>query len=218
MSAAVLLRCCCRCYYCCRRCCCRCARRAQVSACIVYPVWLTAMSAAVLLRCCCRCYYCCRRCCCRCAHHAQVGACIVNPDKRIVGIGYNGFPAGCSDERLPWARAAPNELDTKYPYVCHAEMNAILNKNAADVRGCTIYVALFPCADCAKLIIQSGIAHVVYVSDKYRDAPAFVASRRMLDLAGVRCRRHAPARRRVTIDFGAADAATAEEAGIDGTL
>ncbi|KAG5182390.1 deoxycytidylate deaminase [Tribonema minus] len=148
----------------------------------------------------------------------QVGACIVNPDKRIVGIGYNGFPAGCSDERLPWARAAPNELDTKYPYVCHAEMNAILNKNAADVRGCTIYVALFPCADCAKLIIQSGIAHVVYVSDKYRDAPAFVASRRMLDLAGVRCRRHVSARRRVTIDFGAADAATAEEAGTDGTL
>jgi dCMP deaminase len=141
----------------------------------------------------------------------QVGACIVNADKRIVGIGYNGFPAGCSDDCLPWARSAPNELDTKYPYVCHAEMNAILNKNSADVRGCTIYVALFPCNDCAKLIIQSGIKSIVYVSDKYHDTPMFVASRRMLDLSGVQYRKHVPRQRTITIDFAAADGVPAEQ-------
>ncbi|DBA04601.1 TPA: hypothetical protein N0F65_012184 [Lagenidium giganteum] len=101
----------------------------------------------------------------------QVGACIVSPDNKIVGIGYNGFPNGCGDDNLPWARESStgSALDTKYPYVCHAEMNAILNKNAADVRGCTIYVALFPCNECAKLIIQSGIARVMYCSDKYHN-------------------------------------------------
>ncbi|ETV86829.1 hypothetical protein, variant 3 [Aphanomyces astaci] len=84
----------------------------------------------------------------------QVGACIVNAEKKIVGIGYNGFPNGCDDDVLPWARQAESPLDTKYPYVCHAEMNAILNKNATSVKGCSIYVALFPCNECAKLIIQ----------------------------------------------------------------
>ena len=85
--------------------------------------------------------------------NTQVGACIVNSEKRIVGIGYNGFPRGCSDDALPWARHSEkgNELDTKYPYVCHAEVNAILNKNSADVQGCSIYVGLFPCNECAKM-------------------------------------------------------------------
>ena len=99
----------------------------------------------------------------------QVGACIVNADKRIVGIGYNGFPRGCSDDLLPWAREGKEPLETKYPFVCHAEMNAILNKNSADVKGCSIYVALFPCNECSKLIIQSGISEVVFLSDKYHD-------------------------------------------------
>jgi len=85
--------------------------------------------------------------------NTQVGSCIVNQDKRIVGIGYNGFPMGCSDDELPWAREAEDPLQTKYPFVCHAEMNAILNKNSADVKGCTIYTALFPCNECTKLII-----------------------------------------------------------------
>jgi dCMP deaminase len=85
--------------------------------------------------------------------NTQVGACIVNSDKRIVGIGYNGFPRGCSDDELPWARENEDPLQTKYPFVCHAEMNAILNKNSADVKGCTIYTALFPCNECTKLII-----------------------------------------------------------------
>eukprot|EP00124_Ichthyophonus_hoferi_P000124 Ihof_evm14s4 gene=Ihof_evmTU14s4 len=119
--------------------------------------------------------------------NSQVGACIVNEDKKIVGIGYNGMPNGCSDDILPWARQAESRLDTKYPYVCHAELNAILNKNSANVKNCTIYVALFPCNECAKLIIQSGIRTVIFCSDKYHDTDEFIASRRLLDMAGVTC-------------------------------
>eukprot|EP01137_Pigoraptor_chileana_P030257 Opistho-2@1365 len=136
---------------------------------------------------------------------SQVGACIVNPDKKIVGIGYNGMPNGCSDDVLPWTRVADNPLDTKYMYVCHAELNAILNKNSADVRGCSLYVALFPCNECAKLIIQSGISHVHYVSDKYRDKPEMIASRRLLDLAKVVCSQYKPTVSRVVIDFDSID-------------
>uniref|UniRef100_A0A3B3TSI0 dCMP deaminase n=1 Tax=Poecilia latipinna TaxID=48699 RepID=A0A3B3TSI0_9TELE len=87
---------------------------------------------------------------------SQVGACIVNQENKIVGIGYNGMPNGCDDDLLPWSRSADDRLNTKYPYVCHAELNAIMNKNSADVKGCTMYVALFPCNECAKLIIQAG--------------------------------------------------------------
>lgn len=115
----------------------------------------------------------------------QVGACIVNQDHRIVGMGYNGFPRGCSDDELPWDRVASSELDTKYAYVVHAEVNAILNKNSSDVRNCIIYVALFPCNECAKIIIQSGITEVVYLSDKYSESPSMKASRRMMIMSGV---------------------------------
>ncbi|KAG1696292.1 hypothetical protein DVH05_018839 [Phytophthora capsici] len=133
----------------------------------------------------------------------QVGACIVNPERKIVGIGYNGFPNGCGDDELPWARESETNspLDTKYPYVCHAEMNAILNKNSTDVKGCTIYVALFPCNECAKLIIQSGISRVVYCSDKYNQDWRFVASRRLLDMAGVQYVQHQLQTSKVVIDF-----------------
>jgi len=132
----------------------------------------------------------------------QVGACIVNEQNRIVGIGYNGFPAGCHDDDLPWARQAASPLETKYMYVCHAEMNAILNRISSDTRGCRIYVGLFPCNECAKLIIQSGIREVIYMSDKYHDQLAFVASRRLFDCAGISCRKH-ESNRKVTIDLGA---------------
>jgi len=134
----------------------------------------------------------------------QVGACIVNPQNRIVGIGYNGFPAGCSDDDLPWERQAASPLDTKYLYVCHAEMNAILNRIAADTRGCRIYVDLFPCNECAKLIIQSGIREVIYVSDKYHTVPAFVASRRLFQCAGVSVRQHTSPKK-IEIDLSVAD-------------
>ncbi|CAI5702009.1 unnamed protein product [Peronospora effusa] len=133
----------------------------------------------------------------------QVGACIVNSERKIVGIGYNGFPNRCGDDELPWARESETNspLDTKYPYVCHAEMNAILNKNSTDVKGCTMYVALFPCNECAKLIIQSGISRVVYCSDKYKQDWKFVASRRLLDMAGVQYTQHQLQRSKVVIDF-----------------
>ena len=134
----------------------------------------------------------------------QVGACVVSPETlRIVGIGYNGFPWGCGDDDLPWGKHAASPLDTKYPFVCHAEMNAILNKNCESLQGCRMYVTLFPCNECAKLIIQSGIREVVYMSDKCHAQPAFVASRRLLALARVACRRLAPKHQRIVLDMGA---------------
>lgn len=114
----------------------------------------------------------------------QVGACVVNEDKRIIGIGYNGFPTGCKDEDFPWGKTDENLLNTKYPYVVHAEPNAILNCTSS-MKNATLYVTLFPCNECAKLIIQSGIKHIIYMSDKYRSTESDIASRKMLDAAGV---------------------------------
>jgi dCMP deaminase len=136
---------------------------------------------------------------------SQVGACVVNCNQKIVGIGYNGMPNGCSDDELPWNRKAKHRLDTKYPYVCHAEMNAILNKNTASVEGCRIYVGLFPCNECAKLIIQSGIIEVIYVSDKYHNNDEMIASRKLLDMARVKCRQYIPPRKTITIDYSSLD-------------
>merc|ERR1711879_925689 len=133
----------------------------------------------------------------------QVGACIVNPEKRIVGIGYNGMPRGCSDDLLPWGKNSRQELENKYMYVCHAEMNAILNKNSENVTGCSIYVALFPCNECAKMIIQSGIKSVVYLSDKNSAQVGTVASKRLLEMAGVTVRRFVPTQREIVIRFPA---------------
>lgn len=120
--------------------------------------------------------------------NTQVGACIVDTKRRVVGLGYNGFPKGCSDDELPWAREG-GFLDTKYAYVCHAELNAILNKNNEDLDGCTIYVALFPCNECAKLIIQSGIKEVVYLSDKYKETDMHKAAQKMLEMSGIKLRK-----------------------------
>ncbi len=119
--------------------------------------------------------------------NTQVGACIVNQLNKIVGIGYNGFPIGCPDDFLPWNREAENVNETKYPYVVHAEANAILN-STKDLHGSRIYVDLFPCNECTKLIIQSGIKEIIYMSDKYRDSDSVKASKKMLDLAGVKTR------------------------------
>jgi len=135
----------------------------------------------------------------------QVGACIVNQDKRIVGIGYNGFPRGCPDDQLPWGKTSKDELENKYMYVCHAEMNAIMNKNASSVEGCTIYVALFPCNECAKMIIQAGIREVIYYSDKHRGKTSTIASKRLLDMAGVPYTQFVPKMKRIVIDFEAAE-------------
>lgn len=119
--------------------------------------------------------------------NTQVGACIVNKKNRIVGTGYNGLPSGCSDDEFPWDKQG-DFLQTKYPYVCHAELNAILNNIGMDLAGCRIYTALFPCNECSKAIIQAGICEVVYLSDKYEASDSAKASRRMLENAGVLCR------------------------------
>lgn len=113
----------------------------------------------------------------------QVGAVIVSNEHKVVSIGYNGFPNGCSDDEFPWDREGDFEA-TKYPYVVHAELNAILNSKH-DLRGCSVYVSLFPCNECAKAIIQSGITRVVYESDKYANTDGTIASKKMLRSAGV---------------------------------
>lgn len=116
----------------------------------------------------------------------QVGACIVNKRKRVVGLGYNGFPFGCEDEDFPWAREG-DFSETKYPYVVHAELNAILNATG-NVENCSIYVSLFPCNECAKSIVQAGIKEVVYESNKYSHTDGAKASLRILNSAGVELR------------------------------
>jgi dCMP deaminase len=118
--------------------------------------------------------------------NTQVGACIVGDDNKIISVGYNGLPRGCSDDEFPWERHGDNQNDTKYPFVCHAELNAILNAGGQNLAGARIFVALFPCNECAKAIIQSGIKEVIYISDKYADTPATLASKRMFNSAGVK--------------------------------
>lgn len=138
----------------------------------------------------------------------QVGACIVSQDQIILSIGYNGFPRGCPDKQLPWAKMSTsgNPLETKYPYVCHAEMNAIMNKNTASLSGARLYVTMFPCNECAKLLIQAGITEVVFYEDKNTKEPtspnrspnrhaikpdqAYVAAKRLLTMVGVKIRQH----------------------------
>ena len=137
--------------------------------------------------------------------NTQVGACIVNKNKRIMSVGYNGFPRGCDDDEFPWAREGVNPYDTKYAYVCHAELNAILNHSGPSLEGCSIYVDLFPCNECAKAIIQSGIKEIVYLSDKYADQPLNLASKRMLLAAGVKLRKLEPKISSLRLSFNEED-------------
>ena len=118
----------------------------------------------------------------------QVGACIVNDKNKIVGAGYNGLPIGCDDDEFPWEKTG-DFLNTKYPYICHAELNAILNNIGMELKGCKIYTALFPCNECSKAIIQSGITEVIYLSDKYESNDIFKASKFLLDKSGVKYRK-----------------------------
>lgn len=117
--------------------------------------------------------------------NTQVGCCIVSKDNKILSMGYNGFPTGCSDEEFPWDREG-DELHSKYAYVTHSELNAILNYRGGSLEGTKLYVSLFPCNECAKAIIQAGIKTVVYDSDKYSGTPMNIASKRMFDAAGVK--------------------------------
>ena len=130
--------------------------------------------------------------------NTQVGACIVSEDNIIISTGYNGMPKGCSDDEFPWNRDGE---DTKYPYVVHAELNAILNANGRDLRDSKVYVALFPCNECAKAIIQAGVKEIFYLSDKYAATPGTIASKRMLDAAGVKYTQLIPSVKQITLDF-----------------
>ncbi|MBO4327589.1 MAG: dCMP deaminase family protein [Clostridia bacterium] len=129
-----------------------------------------------------------------------VGACIVDCDNRILSLGYNGMPFGCSDDEYPWAREGA-ALDTKYLYVCHAELNAILNYNGGSLRGARVYVTLFPCNECTKAIIQKGISEVIYLSDKYAGTDSTVASKRMLTSAGVKYRKYDPTGKHIELEL-----------------
>ena len=130
----------------------------------------------------------------------QVGACIVDENNRILSTGYNGFPRGCSDDIFPWNR---NEEDgeTKYPFVVHAELNAILNTRGKSLVGSRVYVGLFPCHECAKAIIQAGVKEVVYLSDKYTGTVSDDASRRMLNAAGVKLTKMKPTKSQIVLNF-----------------
>ena len=130
----------------------------------------------------------------------QVGACIVDSEKRILSTGYNGFPHGCSDDEFPWNRDEALG-ETKYQFVVHAELNAILNASGKSLAGSTLYVGLFPCNECAKAIIQSGIREVIYLSDKYNGTPSFEASRKMLCSAGVSLRQIKPTKAQLVLNF-----------------
>ncbi|CAL5373009.1 unnamed protein product [Camellia sinensis] len=152
--------------------------------------------------------------------HRQVGACLVSQNGIILeeaekiqlvdlvsqkGIGYNGFPRGCSDDQLPWSKESRtgNPLETKYPYVCHAEVNAILNTNHASASGQRLYVTMFPCNECAKIIIQSGVSEVIYFVEKRlnNSDTAYVASHKLLSMAGVKVRKHQSQMDRILIEF-----------------
>ena len=132
--------------------------------------------------------------------NTQVGACIVSDTNKILSMGYNGFPIGCSDDEFPWNREG-EPYDNKYFYTTHSELNAILNYRGGSLEGSRLYVTLFPCNECAKAIIQAGIRTVVYKNDKYADTPSVKASRRMFSAAGVACRQYRETGRTIQINL-----------------
>ena len=132
--------------------------------------------------------------------NTQVGACIVSSEHKILSMGYNGFPIGCSDDEFPWNREG-EPYDNKYFYTTHSELNAILNYRGGSLEGSRLYVTLFPCNECAKAIIQAGIRTVVYKNDKYADTPSVKASRRMFSAAGVACRQYRETGRTIQINL-----------------
>lgn len=132
--------------------------------------------------------------------NTQVGACIVDDNNRILSTGYNGFPKGCSDDVFPWNRNE-DAGETKYPFVVHAELNAILNTRGKSLVGSKVYVGLFPCNECAKAIIQAGVKEVIYLSDKYKTTPSTVNSRRMLTAAGIKLTQLKPTKKNIVLNF-----------------
>ena len=133
--------------------------------------------------------------------NTQVGACIVSPDNKILSMGYNGFPNGCSDEDFPWNRESADPYDNKYFYTTHSELNAILNYRGGSLEGSKLYVTLFPCNECAKALIQSGIRTVIYAEDRYANTSSIKASKRMLRAAGVEFYPYEPTGRKIELDL-----------------
>lgn len=133
--------------------------------------------------------------------NSQVGACIVSSDNKILSMGYNGFPSGCSDEDFPWTRDEADPINNKYPFVTHGELNAILNYQGGSLKGTVLYVTMFPCNECAKAIIQSGIKKVVYGINKYPASMEVTASMRMLKSAGVIIEEYKKSGRQVTLSL-----------------
>lgn len=131
----------------------------------------------------------------------SVGACIVSQDNKILSVGYNGMPRGCSDNEYPWERRADSDLDTKYLYVCHAELNAILNYTGTNMLHAKIYTTLFPCNECTKALIQAGISEVIYLDDKYADTSSVIAAKRMMKSAGVIYSKYQPAGKIITLEL-----------------
>lgn len=132
--------------------------------------------------------------------NTQVGACIVSKDNKILSVGYNGAPNGYDDDNMPWDRDG-DFLNTKYAYVCHAELNAILNNKGSNLEGAKIYVDLFPCNECAKAIIQSGIKEIIYKSDKYNGTDGNIASKKMLDYCGVKYTKYNEANKEIKLEL-----------------
>lgn len=133
--------------------------------------------------------------------NTQVGCCIVSQDNKILSMGYNGLPTGCSDDVFPWARKGEDPLETKYVYTVHSELNAILNYRGGSLEGAKLYVSLFPCNECAKAIIQSGIKEVIYDSNKYEGTAAVMASMKMFDSAGVNYHKYHRTEREIKISL-----------------
>lgn len=134
-------------------------------------------------------------------NNTQVGSCIVNEDNKILSMGYNGMPIGCNDDEMPWEREGDDPLETKYVYVCHAELNAILNYSGGSLKGTRVYTTLFPCNECTKAIIQVGVKEVIYGSDKYANTPSTRAAKKMMDMAGVRYRQYEPQHVKIKLDL-----------------
>lgn len=132
--------------------------------------------------------------------YTTVGACIVSQDNRILSVGYNGMPRGCSDDEYPWAREG-DELETKYYFVCHAELNALLNYSGTDMKNARCYSTLFPCNECTKALIQAGIREIIYLSDKYDQTKSNIAAKRMFQSAGVTTRQLKLSGKHLTFDL-----------------
>ena len=132
--------------------------------------------------------------------NSQVGACIVSQDNKILSMGYNGLPIGCSDDDIPWEREG-NFINTKYPYVCHAELNAILNYTGTSLKGSKAYVTLFPCNECAKAVIQSGIKEIIYLEDKYADTDSVKVSKKMMDMCNVKYIKYNPSGKKIELSL-----------------